>query len=271
MKTIKRIIVVVLAISVISSFNIITVSADSEIQESGLSVYGEESLENLTPEMQLQQLNANKNISADKKAQATEKLEFMMLTEAERTNVVQSTMARSLCAIKTCNVPFYRQEKSYWCGPATTKQTVCYLSKGANNPTQTQIAGYIKTTTAGSSSTNMANWLKTQGYYYYSVKVSTMTTRDIVNYVATGLDAYDYPCFGGVKITSSMVGTGRWRYTTGGHFLNISSIEQYEPDYNNSRLQVTDPFITWVDTSVASGKYSVSVGDYKAAMTSFWW
>lgn len=111
MKTIKRIIVVVLAISVISSFNIITVSADSEIQETGLSVYGEESLENLTPEMQLQQLNANKNISADKKAQATEKLEFMMLTEAERTNVVQSTMARSLCAIKTCNVPFYRQEK----------------------------------------------------------------------------------------------------------------------------------------------------------------
>ena len=98
-----------------------------------------------------------------------------------------------------------------------------------------------------------------------------MTTRDIVNYVATGLDAYDYPCFGGVKIASSMVGTGRWRYTTGGHFLNISSIEQYEPDYNNSRLQVTDPFITWVDTSVASGKYSVSVGDYKAAMTSFWW
>ncbi len=268
----KRSIYFIICVMTIFSMMGSVFSAAAEDIDEISGVYGEEALQNLTAEMQLEELNSDRSVSEAAKTIALEKLNFMMLSEAERTNEVQSKMTtRSLVAIKMCNVPFFKQEKNYWCGPATAKQTIHYLTKGSYSPTQTQIAGYIGTTTAGSSSTNIANWLRKQGYYYNSVSVSSMTTRDIVNYVATDLDAYDNPCFGGVKITSGLIGTNRWHYTTNGHILNISGIQQYEPDYNNSLIQVTDPYITWKKPSITSGKYYVSVGDYKSAMTSFWW
>ena len=233
-----------------------------------------EDLAYLTPERQLLELQATTSISKAAREKAMGKINFMLLSEDERTEIVQeATQIRGLYATKICNVPYFEQQNSYYCGPATAKQTIHYLSGGSISPTQAAIAKVIGTTSSeGSSTTNITNWLKTKGYYYYSVSLNNLTLRDIVNYLATGIDYYNYPGMNGIKITSAMKkDDGCWYYTTNGHILNASGIKQYEPDYQNSKIQLTDPYITIVKPSMTSGKYYVPVDKYKNSLKTFWW
>ena len=221
------------------------------------------------------------DLSSESRATAEGKLNFMLLTEAERTAIVQASMPRSFYDLKKCNVPHFRQERSDYCGPATAKQTIHYLTDGAISPTQDEIAPHVGMTDPGeeegeegsysASSQLIRNWLEDYGFYYYSVNVSTMSTRDIVNYVVADIGTYDNPCFGGVTANNQAVSSGYWPYYTGGHILNISGIIQYEPDYQNSSLQFTDPYITWADTYNTTGKHYVSLLHYNEVKTSFWW
>lgn len=215
------------------------------------------------------------DLSSESRATAEGKLNFMLLTEAERTAIVQASMPRSFYALKKCDVPHFRQEERYYCGPATAKQTIHYLTDGAISPTQAEIAPHVggigEDGTYSAYSGYIRDWLARYGFYYYSVDVSTMSTRDIVNYVATAVDTYDNPCFGGVTALDQAVSSGYWPYYTGGHILNISGIVQYEPDYQNSSLQFTDPYITWADTYNTTGKHYVSLLHYNEVKTSFWW
>lgn len=259
---------------IFAAFFAVSIVCSSVSVSAATAVYDEESLQTLTTEKQLAELNKYTNLSEESRAIAEGKLRFMMMSEAERTAATQATMtARGLVAVKICNVPHFRQERSDYCGPATTKQTIHYLTDGAISPTQTQLAGYIHWSDQnGTSSTEMKNWLAKQGYVYYNVPTGTMTIRDIVNYVATGIDAYDYPCFGGIKVTQSQKNSGIWPYkTTDGHILNISGIYQHEPDYEYSVLEFTDPYITWADPNNTSGKHAVEISKYNAVKTSFWW
>ena len=226
----------------------------------------------LTPEQQLQTIMQLENLSDEAREKAIEQYEFMTSTSAERTQSVSSqAVAREMYNSHWVGIPHYTQETSYWCGPATTKQTIEYVSGGTISPTQSALANSLGTTTAGTSSVNMAMWLASQGYPYYSVAVS-MTTRDLVNYLVSGIGYYMKPTFGGVAITGSMLSDDGWQYTTGGTLLNVSAIVQYEPDYENSLLQVTDPYIHWVDEDAfPTGRYAVPLLDYYDAMTSFWW
>lgn len=286
-----------LSLAMLFNFVSITVFADSSTKDTGVcGVYGEEELEYLTPEMQLNAIYSTLNAkSSDKTVDsssrssliqtAQEMYDFMKLTESERTAIVKASMQSRLSTqsantvnimaaalpryVERVNVPHYKQENSYYCGPATTKQTISFLSGGANNPSQTYIAGKIGTTTAGSSSTNMANWLRTQGYIFYSVPVSSMSYQDIENYVYSAIWGYRNPTFGGITVPSNNLGS--WHYKTGGHILNISAIYYDGVSYHNDMFEFTDPYITWVKPSMTSGKYNISIYEYKRVMTSFWW
>ena len=199
----------------------------------------------------------------------------MILSEEDKTSLITKNFleVKTLQNILSLDVPTFKQERTYWCGPATVKQTVHFLSNGTNSPTQTQIAGYIGTTTAGSSSTYMANWLASHGYYYYSVSTSSMTSRDLVNYSAADLGTYGMPPFGGVAIATSNLrpsgATHGWMYTTGGHFLNISELWYMEPNYGDSLIYVSDPYIPWVYPTMSG--YFVTANEYMNVITSFWW
>lgn len=280
-----------LSLAILFNFASITSLASSkDIEVCG--VYGEDELEYLTPEMQLKDiyaaLNTKESDSSSRSSlvkTAQDMYDFMKLTESERTAIVKASMQSRISTqsantvnamaaalpqyVERVNVPHYKQEKSYWCGPATTKQTVSFLSGGTNNPSQTAIAGYIGTTTAGSSSTSMANWLRTQGYIYNSVAVSSMSYQDIENYVYSAIQAYRKPTFGGITVTSA--NQGLWYYTTGGHLLNISAFYYDGVSYNNDQFEFTDPYITWVRSDMPSGKFERTIYQYKSVMTSFWW
>lgn len=289
----KKVFLCFISLSILLSCMSITSLASSK--DTGVcGVYGEEKLEYLTPEKQLNDIYAALNIKTNKTTNiltnssqlktAQDMYDFMKLTEAERTAIVKASMQSRISAqsantinamaalpryVERVNVPHYRQERSYWCGPATTKQTVSFLSGGTINPSQTAIAGYIGTTTAGSSSTSMANWLRTKGYYFYSVPVSSMTYQDVENYVYSAIQAYRNPTFGAIRVPSNNLGS--WYYPTGGHFLNISAFYYDGVSYNNDVFEFTDPYITWVRPSMTSGKYNISIYEYKRVMTSFWW
>lgn len=269
MKKMKKLTVFIAFILIFSALGGV-VSAEVAIAPSG--VYGEETLLNLTPETQHAAFVNNDGILTEKEQIAQSKYEFMSLSASERSNIVSAqrasvgTVTRASYDVYRIALLHFRQENGYYCGPATLKQTINYLSSGANNPTQSALAQAIGTTTAGSSSTRMAQWLDSQGYPYYSVSVSTMTLDDISEYVYTDIMYYDNPLFGGISTTSS-----NWLYPTGGHLLNISGIQ-----YNNSvssdiEIEFTDPYITYVSSSYPNGKYFRPIASYKNVMTSFWW
>lgn len=256
-------------------------------------VYGEEALVSLTPDMQLQNMraaiiaNANNVVSTASAINTVQEMcSFIKLTEAERTAIVRASMqanitsqpagvaaSSSLPAYRVgIYVPHYKQETTYWCGPATGQQTVIALeirSNGLYRPTQAEVAQAIGTTTAGSSTTNIASWLATKGYPYYSVPVNSMSYQDIENYVYSAIKSYQKPCFGGITVPSSNLGS--WHYSTGGHILNVSAIYYDGVSCNNDYFEFTDPYITWVKPEITSGKYIISIDEYDRVMTSFWW
>lgn len=293
----KKVFFCLLSLALLFNFASITSFANSK--DTGVcGVYGEEELEYLTPDMQLNDIYSTLNAKAktiDSSSRsfliqtAQEKYDFMKLNEAERTEIVKASAQSRISAqstnplnvmralppyVELLNVPHFRQQYSHYCGPATTKQTIHFLTGGTISPSQSDIAkpinqGGIGTTTAGSSSTNMANWIRNKGYYYYSVPVSSMSYQDIENYVYSAIWGYQNPTFGGITVPSNNVGS--WHYPTGGHLLNISAFYYDGVSYHNDMFEFTDPYITWVKPYMTSGKYEISIYEYKRVMTSFWW
>lgn len=250
-----------------------SVYADIDAAASASGALPEQQNEFVSFQEEILRINDSSTLTDEEKAKAISKINFMMMSNEERTALVLSRVPKNSRStiIKRCNVPFFKQQNTYYCGPAVTKQTIHYLTDGAISPSQSTLAKALGTTSEGSSSSDMADWLETKGFYYYRVNVNTMTIQDIINYVASGIDSYDMPPFGAVAISKSQKASTAWRYTTGGHFINISAIYQDTVSNNACRLEVTDPYITWVDSTITSGKYNVPIGDYHEVMTSFWW
>jgi hypothetical protein len=65
--------------------------------------------------------------------------------------------------LQTRSVTNYRQEKSYWCGPASARQTLGFHKKRSGSsktlPSQTALANMMGTTTSGSVTTKIASAL----------------------------------------------------------------------------------------------------------------
>lgn len=272
MTTQKRLFSVVIITILLAAFLLMPAAADNRLQSATVMGVIDEPIS--TPQEQYQH-GINEGWSSATMDTLSSKLAFMSLTEEERTAQVVPTepMARGFYAYHVLSVQQFKQELNYWCGPAVTKQTINFLSGGAINPSQSSLASILGTTTAGTASGRMNQYLSSQGYPYANVSTATMTTRDLVNYVATAIDSYSSPPFGGVTIKSNQkvdsysdIG---WHYTTGGHFINISEIFQMEPEYEESKFYIVDPYGTWVDNTL--DYYFVTAEQYADVMRSFWW
>lgn len=214
---------------------------------------------------------------------AKDKYAFISMTEEERTAYVRSQKAKmiqnslatrsaayslQLSYMERLPVPHYTQENLYYCGPATAKQTIAFMSDESINPSQSEIAQAIGTTTNGSSTTSIQKWLAKYGYDFVSVPVASMTVQDLDNYVYSAVSAYQSPVFGAIAVKNT---TSNLIYPTTGHILNISGIMYDGVNDENDQLELTDPYITWVTSIHPTGKYFVPIDEYKNVMTSFWW
>lgn len=156
---------------------------------------------------------------------------------------------------KRIKVKQYEQKNGYYCGPATTKQTLQYIN--GKSPTQKVIAEALGTTKAGTDGTQIVVYLN-QKQTRVNFMISTNTTKSgIKKRIYHDIAIMDAPPIARLKFTDANV----WGYSTQGHFLNISG---YSSGMN--RVQVTDPNITRVDDNNKTGKYYISFKNLQQAL-----
>lgn len=89
------------------------------------------------------------------------------------------------------NVTAYKQEKTYWCGPASARQTLSFhkgkSGSGTALPSQTTLSGKIGTTTSGSTTTGIASGLNAYAatYGYTGNKYVAANLKNLTNPLAT--------------------------------------------------------------------------------------
>ena len=205
----------------------------------------------VTIEQQEADVLNDSSLSAAKKILFKKKFEtnrlFLAKDLARNLNKADSmvTINATSNASGTIAVPYYKQQNSYYCGPATTRQTVSFIKGSASS--QSVIATAIGTTTAGSDLTPMKNYLNNvQSRNAYVI--TTSPSESYLQFIAEYAVSESSPSMARLKIAKG----GNWQYSTNGHFMNISGYKSY-----GGYIRVTDPYIGWVQTS-SSGTYYVT-------------
>lgn len=160
-----------------------------------------------------------------------------------------NTRSSRSITMKVLGVPYCEQETDYYCGPATAKQTVTYLTGSAES--QSDIWQDIKDDDVeATNGTKLRNYINSkQNENIYSLKnpsSASQMSEDIFYDLNLGI-----PVILWVKVTEG----GNWLYTTsGGHFMNASGINT-----GGSLIEVTDPYIGWIDGhNYVAGKYWIT-------------
>lgn len=173
-------------------------------------------------------------------------------------NLVPASRAE-LPSYHALSVPFCHQKYDFYCGPATVQQILRFYGDYAT--TQGQIATAIGTTESGSSLKPMIDYIANRGYVSYQV-VKNPSFYDLYLLVGNAIYTYNTPPIGRISFKKG----GNWRYTTNGHFLNVSGYDYTYQDYDlkECEIRVTDPFIQWVDKS-SNGYYWVMLTEFHQA------
>lgn len=163
----------------------------------------------------------------------------------------------------TLAVPYYEQQNGYYCGPATTRQTLHYFDKGLDL-SQDAIAKSLGTTTAGTDGANIVTYLNSYRLWNYYTVNNPESKEEMEELTYYGLNT----CYAPPILRVHLKTEHGWPYATGGgHFMNISG--QYATS-NGIVYQVTDPNITRVNPSLSSGKYRISSATaYNGTMAHF--
>lgn len=132
----------------------------------------------------------------------------------------------------TLDVPVYKQETTYWCGPATTKQVMQFLNK--TSPSQTTIANDLGTNRDGTDMTVIAKYLKNNTDHDY------VYAGGIANDFETWIGAIHSSTKNNVPVVLDIDidNTSVFPYTTNGHFVNTSGVDTTY----SSRVRITDPY-----------------------------
>ncbi|MFJ7953979.1 C39 family peptidase [Lysinibacillus sp. NPDC096418] len=150
------------------------------------------------------------------------------------------------------SVPYFKQAYSYYCGPATVKQTLQFINGSSN--TQDTIASGIGTTTDGSNLANMVTYInKNQSKHSYMVHSSP--DEDLIRGIPEYAVRNGSPAILRLKIAKG----GNWTYTSSGHYMNMSGYSNY-----GKSIRVTDPYIGWVNAS-STGSYWVTSNEIYTA------
>lgn len=133
----------------------------------------------------------------------------------------------------TLNVPYYEQEETYYCGPATVKQVSHFMTGSSDS--QVDIAEIIGTGEAGTTMAYMLEYLngvKDLDYIY---------DQGIAENYSTWLNAI-YSSARNSKPAIILVSDPYGNilpYTTPAHFVNLSGVDS---KYSSNKIRITDPF-----------------------------
>ncbi|WP_059171973.1 C39 family peptidase [Bacillus sp. FJAT-27445] len=164
----------------------------------------------------------------------TPEQERVFAEKEEATKPKFSTLSLPDGTYKVLSVPSYQQETSYWCGPATVKQVLQYLT--GTSKTQSNYASELGTTRDGTDFTridDILNKYQNMNTYVYASIGDYASWTSKTNY---GIQN-NYPAVLDLKITSQYMP----KYTTPveGHILNVSG---YDSRTSPVQMRLTDPF-----------------------------
>lgn len=144
----------------------------------------------------------------------------------------------------TLSVPHCEQERSYWCGPATAQQTIRYLTGSADD--QFEIARNMGTESQhGTSSDDLLFYINQNQSRNLYVSIDSPSFITFKKRINDGLSEYGAPPI----LRLNTKGVEAFSYHVSGHMLNLSGQNSGATLY-----RLTDPYITWVDSS-SSGTY----------------
>lgn len=158
----------------------------------------------------------------------------------------------------TLEVPLHTQETSYYCGPATTLQTLEY--HGSYGHTQASLARDLGTTSNGTDGLNIVDVLNANQSKVNYVVAPVSTQEKMMIALNTSIAGISSPAVLRLSIKKG----GNWIYDSNGHFMNVSGISN---DY--AILRVTDPFIQWKNSSSTGSYYVTDDEVYKATTNHF--
>ncbi|WP_405131628.1 C39 family peptidase [Paenibacillus sp. FSL H8-0317] len=136
--------------------------------------------------------------------------------------------------LKTVGVTPFKQETTYWCGPATSKQVLNYLN--GSSESQSYYAQKLGTTKDGTDFTvvdDVLNNLQSNYTYSYSTSLPIESWKYAIMYSS---DNY-HPAVLDLKITGNEL--ENYTGTVSGHIINVSG---YEFRTNDAKVRLTDPY-----------------------------
>lgn len=217
--------------------------------------------ENLSLKEQLNVISNSKSLSEAQKQQAYEKINDIV--NGEYSNSTNLTRSNTLGYYITRAVPYFRQDEDWFCGPATTKQTIHFLTGSSED--QGSIAEDLGTTLGGTIGANIVTYLNARQNAVYYVTATPASDQAMQDRLYDGLSNYHSVPILRLRMT---VAQG-WPYgVTTGHFLNVSGF--YSGTWSNvgaCQYEVTDPYIEYKVPAETDGKYRVtSTAAYAATM-----
>lgn len=157
--------------------------------------------------------------------------------EAIRQFILSQPQAIGNVYYRVVSVTPFLQENSYYCGPATVKQTL--HSVNGSSSSQSSYASRLGTTTSGTDMTKIPAVLNSdqnETYYVYS------TFSDINTWLSYSKWSLNKGVPAILDINTS--GISQFPYTSSGHFVNLSGLDLDENDGGGTtnRALITDPY-----------------------------
>lgn len=207
--------------------------------------------ENLSLEEQLDVISNSNSLSAAQKEQAFEKIND--IENGEYSNLTNASRSNTLGYYITIAVPYFMQPNGYYCGPATTKQTIHYLT--GTSADQGTIAKALRTTKAGTDGMFIIDYLNDNQNAVYYISATPASDQAMQDRLYDGLSYYHSAPILRLKMTTEQ----GWRYNSDGHFMNVSGLYSgFWSDEGACQYEVTDPNIERVVSSETDGKYRIS-------------
>lgn len=155
------------------------------------------------------------------------------------------------------NMKSCKQINGYYCGPATTKQTLQYIT--GKSYKQGDIAKAIGTTKDGTDGTQIVKYLNMKQKKVNYMISTTTNVAELKRRICHDITIADAPPIARLKFEQKE--DNNWKFSTKGHYLNISG-------YNRGmkKVQLTDPNIRRLFGNDATGKYDVTIKELCQAL-----
>lgn len=207
--------------------------------------------ENISQEEQLAIISNSNILSDEQKAQAVDKINFMnRISLQDIQSSVNSTLGQYNCTVA---IPYFKKKNYYYCGPATTKQSLHYIN--GYSPSQDVIANALGTTTAGTDGDRIVVYMNENQSKIYYMAVPPYSVTSMATMIYNGLTNYKTAPI----LRLAMEEYQGWRYSSQGHFMNASGL--YSEGYSTNgalEYEVTDPYIEYRDNTEPDGKYRIN-------------